>query len=87
MAASTQKPRIAAASPTTNPVDSSPCSNVRSVCVRDRLESKPSTPGWPARAKSITQEPMVKESVIIAAVAALSEMAAENSAIAPISKP
>ena len=86
-AASAAKPQIAATMPNTRPADSSPCSKGRSVCVSDNRDIHSSTPGWPASAKSSTQEPIVKASVMIAAVAALSEMAAANSAMAPTSKP
>ena len=73
--------------PNKRPADRSPCSNGRSVCVSDNCDIHPSAPGCPASAKSSTQEPIVKASVMIAAVAALSEMLAENSAMAPINTP
>ena len=73
--------------PDMRPTESSPCSKLRSVCVSDNRDIHSSTPGWPASAKSSTQEPIVKASAMIAAVAELSETAAENSAMAPTSKP
>ena len=75
-AASAAKPQIAATIPSTRPADRSPCSKLRSVCVSDRRDTHSSTPGCPASAKSSTQEPMVKASVTMAAVAELSEMLA-----------
>src|SRR5262245_927358 len=87
IAASAPKQQTAAAIPNTNPPDKSPCSNVRRVCVSESRAIHPSQPGCPARAKSSTQEPMVKASATIAAVAELSETAAANSAIEPTSKP
>src|SRR4029077_13734582 len=82
-AASAAKPQIAATIPSTRPADRSPSSKPRSVCVSDRRDTHSSTPGCPASAKSSTQEPIVKASATIAAVAELSEMLAENSAMAP----
>ena len=87
MTASAVKPRIAPAIPTTRPADNNPCSNGRSVCVREICESQPSTPECPAAVKSSTHDPMVTAKTMMAAVALLSEMAAANSAIAPISIP
>ena len=84
---SAAKPQIAAMTPRRRPGDRSPCSKVRSVCVSDKRDNHSSAPGWPAKAKSRTQEPMVKASAMIAAVAELSEMLAANSAMAPTSKP
>ena len=86
-AASAAKPPMAATTPETRPTDSSPCSKLRSTCVSDSRPTHSSTPGWPAKAKSKTHEPIVNASVTIAAVAELSEMAAENSAMAPTSRP
>ena len=53
----------------------------------DNREIHSSRPGWPAKPKSKTQEPMVNASATIAAVAALSEIAAANSAMAPTNRP
>ena len=86
-AASAAKPPIAARIPNKRLADRRPCSKTRSVCVSDNRDIHPSTPGCPESAKSSTHEPMVKASVMIAAVAALSEMLAENSAMAPIKMP
>ena len=85
--ASAAKPQIGASMPNKRPADRSPCSNGRSVCVSDNWDIHPSMPGCPTSAKSSTQEPMVKARVMIAAVAALSEMLAENSAMAPTNRP
>ena len=73
--------------PATRLADSSPCSNVRSAWVNDRRDSQSNKPGRPAAVKSSTHEPMVKASVRIAAVAALSDIEAANNAIAPTSRP
>ncbi len=86
-AASAAKPQIVASTPNKRPAERSPCSNGRSVCVSDNWDIHPSTPGCPASAKSSTQEPMVKARVMIAAVAALSEMLAEKSAMVPTKRP
>src|SRR3954454_1488998 len=82
-----QAPPQVDGAPTTRALDSNPCSKLRKVCVRDSCESQPRTPGCPAAVKSSTQEPIVKASVTIAAVAALSEIEAAKSAIEPISIP
>ena len=73
--------------PTTRPTDNRPCSNVCKTCVNDRAAIHSSRPGRPATVKSSTQEPIVKARVTIAAVAALSDTDAENSAMAPTNKP
>src|SRR3954454_14732648 len=78
---------MAAAIPTTSPADNRPRSNERSVCVSDRRESQSRSPGRPAAVKSNTQDPIVKDSAMMAAVAALSEIEAANSEIAPIRSP
>ena len=85
--ANATRPTIALEAPRTRPTDSSPCSNGRNVWVRDSFAIHESSPGLPATAKSRTQDPMVTASAIIAAVAALSEIDAENSASAPIRRP
>ena len=84
---SAAKPPIAATMPKRRPIDRSPCSKVRSVCVSDKRAIHSSAPGCPAKAKSRTQEPIVKARAMIAAVAELSEMLAANSAMAPTSRP
>ena len=58
-----------------------------SVCVSEICESHPSTPECPAAVKSSTHEPMVTAKTMMAAVALLSETAAANKAIDPISNP
>ena len=84
---SAAKPAIAATTPSRRPMEKSPCSKVRSVCVSDNRATQSSAPGCPAKAKSRTQEPIVKARAMIAAVAELSEMLAANSAMAPTSRP
>jgi hypothetical protein len=76
MAASAAKLAIAAHIPKTSPAERSPCSNVRNAWVRERRDIQPKVPDWPASAKSITHDPIVKPSVTMAAVAELSEIAA-----------
>jgi hypothetical protein len=87
MVAKVQKPTMAATMPAIKPADSRPVSKVRSAGVKERWASQPATPELPAVVKSRTQEPMVKASAMIAAVAEESEIDAANSAIAPISRP
>jgi hypothetical protein len=77
-------PSMTDAVPTTRPTEKRPRSNERNICVSERRESQSRKPGLPAAVKSSTQEPMVKASATIAAVAALSETDAANNASAPI---
>ena len=85
--ASPPKPMAAAKRPSAVPAENRPCSKPRSACVKESRAIQSNTPGRPATVKSSTQEPMVKASVTIAAVAALSAMAAANSATEPTSNP
>ena len=87
MAASAANEQMTPTTPTTRPTLNKPCSKGRNTCVIDKRESHSRRPGWPATVKSKTHEPMVKASVMMAAVAALSDMDAANSAMAPISRP
>ena len=80
-------PKITQAAASTRPPDSNPCSNGRSVWVNDNCAIHDSSPGLPATVKSRTHDPIVTASAIIAAVAALSAIDAENSASAPTSRP
>ena len=81
------RPKITHVVPSTRPPDSSPCSNGRIVWVSDSCAIHDSSPGLPATVKSRTHDPMVTAKATIAAVAALSEIDAENSASAPTSRP
>src|SRR5262249_37583193 len=85
--ASAAKPAITAAMPRASPIHSSPCSKRRNGCVNDRSAIHSTRPGGPATVKSSTHDPMVNASVTMAAVAALSDTAAANKAIAPTSEP
>ena len=87
-AASAAKPPIAATMPE-HETDRQQSLLEGAQRLRQRQPRNPSRarPAGPASAKSSTQEPIVKASVTIAAVAALSEIAAANSAMAPTSRP
>jgi len=87
MLASAANPVVATATPATMFSDRSPCSKLRTIGVSDRPAIHSSRPGRPASVKSSTQEPTVKASVTMAAVALLSVIDAANSAMAPISIP
>src|SRR6476660_8608328 len=81
--AGAMKPKVTQAAPSTRPPESNPCSNGRSIWVSDRCAIHDSSPGLPATVKSRTHDPMVTAKATIAAVAALSEIAAENNASEP----